>query len=296
MSAHWLRSTVWTAAIAFEQVNDLRLPTAGPAPVVVAAEDSTLDSIQVPAEASGDVSGAVPAEVPAGVPAELPAEVSGDVSRDIPAVAALQEIEREPEPALMPESSPEPPAGALASAPAIGAITDETLVSEGALTEDAASPEQDQAESVLLSDPSDYTVDDNSSIEVQPLETLGHYADWLGIKTQRLRDINGLAFRTPVEVGQRIRLDFSAVSAETFENLRTSWHRQQQDAFFRNHRISGTVEHVVRQGESVWILSLRTYDVPIWLFRQYNPELDVHNVRPGTKLSFPVLSTIDESS
>jgi membrane-bound lytic murein transglycosylase D len=254
---------------------------------------------QVPADASGDVSGAVPDDVAAAVPAEVSGDVSGEasgydsaeVSGADSAVAALQEVEREPEPEL----APEPPAGALASAPAIGAITDETLVSEGALTEDAASPEQGPAESVLLSDPSDYTVDDNSSIEVQPLETLGHYADWLGIKTQRLRDINGLAFRTPVEVGQRIRLDFSAVSAETFENLRTSWHRQQQDAFFRNHRIGGTVEHVVRQGESVWILSLRTYDVPVWLFRQYNPELDLHNVRPGTTLSFPVLSTIDES-
>jgi membrane-bound lytic murein transglycosylase D len=295
----------------------LRLPTAGPAPVVVAAEDSSLDSTQVssqvsaeasgdvsgdvsgadpaevlaevPAEVSGDVSGAVSGADPAEVLADVPAEVSGEVSGYDSAVAALQEEERES------ERVPEPPAGALASAPAIGAITDETLVSEGALTEDAALPDQDPAESVLLSDPSDYTVDDNSSIEVQPLETLGHYADWLGIKTQRLRDINGLAFRTPVEVGQRIRLDFSAVSAETFENLRTSWHRQQQDAFFRNHRISGTVEHVVRQGESVWILSLRTYDVPIWLFRQYNPELDLHSVRPGTTLSFPVLSTIDES-
>jgi membrane-bound lytic murein transglycosylase D len=202
---------------------------------------------------------------------------------------------REPEPAPGPELAPEPPAGALASAPAIGAITEETLVSEGALIDDAVPTEQDAAQSVLLSDPSDYTVDDNSSIEVQPLETLGHYADWLGIKTQRLRDINRLAFRTPVEVGQRIRLDFSVVSVEIFESLRTSWHRQQQDAFFRNHRISGTVEHVVRQGESVWILSLRTYDVPVWLFRQYNPELDLHDVRPGTKLNFPVLSTIDES-
>jgi membrane-bound lytic murein transglycosylase D len=292
----------------------LRLPTAGAAPVVVAAADSGGAS----GEVSGEVLAAAPAEVAAedsspdlradsgadagtesaGVSAAVPSEVSGADS----AVAAVQGQAREPEreseleSVPIPEPEPELPAGALASAPAIAAITDETLVSEGALIEDAVSPEQDPAQSVLLSDPSDYTVDDESGIEVQPLETLGHYADWLGIRTQRLRDINGLAFRTPVEVGQRIRLDFSAVSVETFENLRTSWHRQQQDAFFRDHRISGTVEHVVRQGESVWILSLRTYDVPVWLFRQYNPELDLHNVQPGTRLSFPVLSTIDESS
>ena len=141
----------------------------------------------------------------------------------------------------------------------------------------------------LLSDPSDYTVAEDSTIEIQPLETLGHYADWLGIKTQRLRDINGLAFRTPVEVGKRIRLDLGSVDAETFENLRAAYHRQQQDTFFRNYTIAGVTEHVVRSGESVWILSLREYDVPVWLFRQYNPDLDLHNVQRGTRLNFPVL-------
>ena len=144
-------------------------------------------------------------------------------------------------------------------------------------------------QAALLSDPSDYTVAEDTTIEVQPLETLGHYADWLGIKTQRLRDVNGLAFRTPVEVGQRIKLDLGKVDAESFENLRAAYHRQQQDTFFRNNTITGVTEHVVRSGESVWILALRKYDVPVWLFRQYNPELDLHNVQRGTRLNFPVL-------
>ena len=114
-------------------------------------------------------------------------------------------------------------------------------------------------------------------------------ADWLGIKTQRLRDINGLAFRTPVVVGQRINIDLAKVNADTFEGLRAAYHKEQQDAFFRNNTITGVTEHVVRRGESVWILALRKYDVPVWLFRQYNPELDLHNVQRGTRLNFPVL-------
>jgi len=141
----------------------------------------------------------------------------------------------------------------------------------------------------LLSDPSDYAVAADTTIEVHPLETLGHYADWLGIRTQRLRDINGLAFQTPVVVGQRIRLDLGQVNAELFENNRAAYHRKQQDTFFRNHTITGVTEHIVRTGESVWILALRQYDVPVWLFRQYNPELDLHNVQRGTRLNFPVL-------
>jgi hypothetical protein len=37
-------------------------------------------------------------------------------------------------------------------------------------------------------------------------------------------------------------------------------------------------------------LSLRTYGVPLWLFRQYNPGLNLHRVLPGTRVQFPVLA------
>jgi membrane-bound lytic murein transglycosylase D len=161
----------------------------------------------------------------------------------------------------------------------------------GALADDLPATVDGAVQLSLLSDPSDYTVAADRTIEVHPLETLGHFADWLGIRTQRLRDINGLAFHTQVEVGQRIKLDLGRADAVTFENLRAAWHREQQDAFFRDHRITGLREHVVQNGESVWVLALQRYDVPVWLFRQYNPELDLHRVRKGTRLNFPVLAS-----
>jgi len=188
-------------------------------------------------------------------------------------------------------TTPPPPVEVLANAPAIAAVGMEEEADDerpGALT-DQLSDLIGSLQASLLSDPSDYTVAADGTIEVHPLETLGHYADWLGIKTQRLRDINGLAFRTPVEVGKRIKLDLRTVEAAQFETLRTQFQRQQQDTFFRTHTITGVTEHVVSRGESVWILSLRQYDVPVWLFRQYNPELDLHNVQRGTRLNFPVL-------
>ncbi len=162
-------------------------------------------------------------------------------------------------------------------------------VTPGAMADEATAPTFEGLQTALLSDPSDYNIADNGTIEVQPLETLGHYADWLGIRTQRLRDLNGLAFRTPVEVGQRIRIDVQNGDIAQFESRRIAYHRAQQDAYFREHVITGVTEHVIRRGESVWILSLRQYNVPIWLFRQYNPELDFHRVQPGTTIRFPVI-------
>ena len=204
-----------------------------------------------------------------------------------PAPVVTQPPAADPTPAPAPPVTP--PVAVLADAPAIGSEPEPEL-------EEADVPIAEQIgdivgglQAALLSDPSDYTVATDGTIEIQPLETLGHYADWLGIRTQRLRDINGMAFRAPVEVGKRIKLDVANADIARFEALRTNYHKEQQDTFFRSHTITGVKEHVVKNGESVWILSLRRYDVPIWLFRQYNPELDLDSVRGGTRLNFPVL-------
>ena len=205
-------------------------------------------------------------EQPEQQPAEPAApEVAVAVAANLPAIEEL--------PADVSESEPAP-----AEPP-----------SEGLLGESLVDRATASLQSALLTDPSDYTVADDRTIEVHPLETLGHYADWLGIRTQRLRDINGLKFRTPVRVGRRIKLDLDQSTVADFERRRAEYHREQQDAFFRTHTISGVKEHTVANGESLWILSLRRYDVPVWLFRQYNPEVDMHRVSIGTKVRFPLL-------
>ena len=182
----------------------------------------------------------------------------------------------------LPASTPTPP-----PEPAVVAavVTPEEEAEVGGLAETLLGTIQ----TALLSDPSDYTVAADNTIEVHPLETLGHYGDWLEIKTQRLRDLNGLAFRTPVDVGQRIKLDLGTVDASKFEERRIAYHRNQQDDFFRQHVIKETVAHTISRGESVWVVALRKYDVPLWLFRQYNPGVDLHKVQPGTTVQIPVL-------
>ncbi len=162
-----------------------------------------------------------------------------------------------------------------------------------ALASEFASSLLGSIQTSLLSDPSDYAVADDQTIEVQPLETLGHYGDWLEIKTQRIRDLNRLSFRTPVTVGQRIRLDLNSVDAKVFEERRVAFQRTQQDSFFRQHVISGVTEHTIKTGESIWIIALRKYDVPLWLFRQYNPGVDLHKIRPGTKVQIPLLTDVE---
>jgi membrane-bound lytic murein transglycosylase D len=149
----------------------------------------------------------------------------------------------------------------------------------------------------LLADPSDYTVASNGTVLVQTNETLGHYAEWLGLRASRLRKINGMRYGEPVVVQQRLRLDFSNVRPEDFERVRVEYHRVLQEEFFAQWEIEGTVTHRVGPGDSLWLLSTRRFDVPIWLLRQYNPDVNLDALTAGTPLVIPTLrQRSDESS
>ena len=145
--------------------------------------------------------------------------------------------------------------------------------------------------SAMTADPSDYTVANDGTIEVQATETLGHYAEWLDVRATHLRELNRLRFGTPVVIGQRLKIDTARVSADEFTQRRRDYHERLQEDFFTFNRIVGTERHVVRPGESVWAIVQKYQNVPIWLLRQYNPDIDFDAVRPRTELELPLVET-----
>ena len=96
-----------------------------------------------------------------------------------------------------------------------------------------------------------------------------------------------MRYGKPVVIGKRIKLDFSRVSHDVFEKRRIEYHRVLQEAFFEQFQITGSDEHKIKRGESVWVLAKRKYKVPIWLLRQYNPDLSFEKIRPGMIIKFP---------
>ena len=203
-------------------------------------------------------------------------EALAESTAEVPGVAAavVEESATDVGPA------PAPPPRAVPGAEAQAAADEEAADAVNVLA-------SDQAE--LAADPSDYLVREDGTIEVQALETLGHYADWLEIRTQRLRDINGMPFREPVVIGRRLRLDFSDVSQDAFVARRIAYQQETQEAFFQAYDVAGVEHHVVERGESLWELALQDFRVPVWLVRQYNPDLDLDRVAPDMVVNFPVL-------
>ena len=145
-------------------------------------------------------------------------------------------------------------------------------------------------------DPTDYSVARNETIRVASDETLGHYAEWLGVSAQDLRRINHLRFRQAVMIGHRIRLDFRRVPPGEFEARRREYHQELDAAYFATHRIVGTEQYVVQSGDSLWTLTQRFSQLPTWLLRQYNPDTDFADIRPGTQLVVPRIEDVSAGS
>jgi membrane-bound lytic murein transglycosylase D len=179
------------------------------------------------------------------------------------------------------ESRPvaEVPAPKSAATPSPGSVPAQDVAAPAsvAATGTAAAPD----------DPSNYLVADNDTVEVQAGETLSHYAEWLESDTDELRKTNGWSRQRALVLGERVRLAFGQVSREKFVARRIEFHRAIQDEFFARYRIADTTEHRLQPGESVWVLAAQKYKVPVWLLRQYNPRLDLNQVRPGTRVVFP---------
>jgi membrane-bound lytic murein transglycosylase D len=136
-------------------------------------------------------------------------------------------------------------------------------------------------------DPTDYSVSKDDTIVVATAETLGHYADWLRVSAVKLRQLNKLGHGKPVIVGRKVHLDFHRVTHEEFEQKRREYHQTLQASYFASHRIVGTEVYIARRGDSMWTITQRFAELPVWLIQQYNPDLDLSELRPGTQIVMP---------
>jgi membrane-bound lytic murein transglycosylase D len=227
---------------------------------------------------------------------EVPAAVY--VAASLPADANVSQIEREAVPVVVAhvtEADPEFASenddrggDAKDQAPSMPSEVDEEVVGE---SETVVIKQSD-----LNADPADYLVAEDGTIEVQVGETLGHYAHWLKVPTRKLRALNGVRHGQHVIVGQRFRLVFSTEDTKAFESKRKKFHTRIQNRFFTNHHIVDVKDHPLADGDNLWELSTQTYRVPLWLLRQYNPDLAFDSVLSlSSSLRVPVVQLNDES-
>jgi len=124
-------------------------------------------------------------------------------------------------------------------------------------------------------------------IRVEPEETLGHYAEWLGVRARDLRALNGLRYGRPIRLGQRIRIPLDAVGREEFEESRYLFHKELEEDFFTAYRVESLKRYQVQPGDNIWELCRTTFELPFWVVRKFNPKVDFLSLKPGDLLVVP---------
>ena len=54
----------------------------------------------------------------------------------------------------------------------------------------------------------------------------------------------------------------------------------------------GTEIYIARRGDTLWTVTQRFSQLPVWLLQEYNPDLDLADLHPGTQIVMPRVETV----
>ncbi len=126
-------------------------------------------------------------------------------------------------------------------------------------------------------------------IQVEESETLGHYADWLQVRTQVIRNLNHISFRHRINTHDHIKIPLAKVGKDRFEELRYEFHKEIAEDFFAAYKITGVQSYQIKKGDNIWTICHEVLELPLWLMKEYNPSTNFEHLRPGQRLNYPVV-------
>jgi membrane-bound lytic murein transglycosylase D len=130
------------------------------------------------------------------------------------------------------------------------------------------------------------------TIEVQPDESIRLLADWLKVTPTSIRINNNLPKNGDIYPGQKITLDFINTKISTFEENRFDFHQELQEDFFNSYQVVGFTSYRVKNGDTIWELCRKHFDVPLWLLKKYNEKLDYTHLKLASNIQVPILKEI----
>ncbi len=126
-------------------------------------------------------------------------------------------------------------------------------------------------------------------IRVDVEETLGHYAEWLDVSAREIRRLNGLRYGRALHLNQKIKIPLHRVAKEEFAEKRFEYHQELAEDFFASYRVEKVRTYSIKRGDNIWTLSRREFEVPLWLIKRYNADVDFGALVPSQKLIIPII-------
>jgi len=127
-----------------------------------------------------------------------------------------------------------------------------------------------------------------AQIRISVDETIGHYADWLGIPTHRIRQINHMGGRSDIRINSSIKIPAEQPMLDRMVKTRLEYHMAIEEDFYGRYKVTDVKQKTLKRGENVWDLC-NSQDIPLWLFKKYNKQLDLNKLMPGAVTWIPVV-------
>lgn len=130
------------------------------------------------------------------------------------------------------------------------------------------------------------------TITVQPQESLELLADWLKISASSLRKLNNFSDTRQLHPDEKMIIALVNISTKKFEEKRFDFHLETEEDFFNAYKIVGVSTYTVKNGDTVWDICRKKFDLPLWLLKKYNTNLDFSRLRSSQQLTIPVVKAI----
>ncbi len=154
-----------------------------------------------------------------------------------------------------------------------------------------------QSRSVVLGELSIFNISRRNNITqgtvtVQPQESMELLADWLKISARSLRKLNGFSDSHQLHPDEKIHIALVNISAKKFEEHRFDFHLETEEDFFNAYKIVGVSSYTVKNGDTVWDICRKRFDLPLWLLKKYNINLNFGSLRSSQQLTIPIVKAI----
>ena len=95
-----------------------------------------------------------------------------------------------------------------------------------------------------------------------------------------------------IHLDQQIKIPLHRVSREEFEEKRFEYHKEMTEDFFASYRVEKVEVYSIKRGDNIWTLSRDEFDVPLWLIRRFNTDIDFNTLMPTQKLKIPIIQKL----
>ena len=129
----------------------------------------------------------------------------------------------------------------------------------------------------------------SARIRVSVDETIGHYADWCGVPTYRIRQLNGMGSRSEIRMSRSLVIPADEDALARFVKARLEYHMALEEDFYSRYKVADVRLRAVRKGETLWSICNGEDQIPLWLFKKYNKQLDLTLLQPGMQVWIPVI-------